>query len=134
MGREIIEPCTEARVDVFFQHIGAGIDMRIGVVDAEPVSHRCPPCASTQPFFASMPEQRHEVIALAAWCWTPQPGRVGLSRLILDPQGPVSAHLRHRWKLRRRSAVGAETDRSVRAAGSAEPAPKETLAARSGTA
>jgi len=37
--RQIVEPPPEIRVDVFLQHIGARVDMRIGVIDTEAVLH-----------------------------------------------------------------------------------------------
>src|SRR5438477_8131193 len=41
--REIVEPLSEARIDIALQHIGAGVDMRVGIVDTEPVPHERPP-------------------------------------------------------------------------------------------
>jgi len=43
IGRQIIEARSEARVDIFLQHIGARVDVRVGVVDAEAFLHASPP-------------------------------------------------------------------------------------------
>jgi hypothetical protein len=42
IGRQIIEARAKIRIDVFFQHIGARVDMRIGVEDPEAVLHDSP--------------------------------------------------------------------------------------------
>jgi len=43
IGCQRVEPRTEARIDVFLQHIGAWVDMRVGVVDTEAFLHASPP-------------------------------------------------------------------------------------------
>ena len=40
VGRQIVEPLAKARIDVFLQHIGARVDMGVGVVDAKAFLHR----------------------------------------------------------------------------------------------
>ena len=37
--RQIVEARAEVRIDVFFQHVRAGVDVRIGVIDAEACLH-----------------------------------------------------------------------------------------------
>src|SRR5579864_5686799 len=49
--RQVIEPYAKGGVDVFLQHVGAGVDMGVGVVDTKSVAHRSPPWCRT----ASMP-------------------------------------------------------------------------------
>jgi len=41
--RQIIEARAKARVDVFLQHIGTRVDMRVGVIDTEAFLHSLPP-------------------------------------------------------------------------------------------
>ena len=43
IGRQIVEARAEARVDVFLQHIGTRVDMRIGVIDTETFLHASSP-------------------------------------------------------------------------------------------
>jgi hypothetical protein len=43
VGRQLRQARAEARVDVFVEHLGAGIDVRIDIADAKSVSHRWSP-------------------------------------------------------------------------------------------
>ena len=43
IGRQVVESRAKAGIDVFLQHIGARIDMRIGVVDAKSFLHSSAP-------------------------------------------------------------------------------------------
>src|SRR4029077_10601594 len=45
VGRKVVEPGAERGIDVFLQHVGAGIDMRVRVADAKSVAHRSSPHA-----------------------------------------------------------------------------------------
>ena len=43
VGRQFGEARPEIRVDIPFQHLGSGVDVRIGIINAEPVSHAASP-------------------------------------------------------------------------------------------
>jgi hypothetical protein len=43
IGRQIVEARAEAGVDVFLQHIGTRVDMRVGVVDTKSFLHSSAP-------------------------------------------------------------------------------------------
>ena len=43
IGRQVVESRAKAGIDVYLQHIGARIDMRIGVLDAKSFLHSSAP-------------------------------------------------------------------------------------------
>src|SRR6266566_3347558 len=47
VGGEFREPRSETRIDIFVEHFGAGVDVRVDVVDAKSVFHSSPPPRSS---------------------------------------------------------------------------------------
>ena len=51
VGRQVGEPGAEPRVDVFFEDLGRRLDMRVGVIYAQPILHNAP---SHNPLLSSL--------------------------------------------------------------------------------